>query len=312
MGAWESNEGLLTVAKTAFLKFKMMILDETGSVPGAEWWPSMEADLNEVTSLDPQVFVNEYDRLWKIYSRMPGDQKVNADLDAAREHLGDWHGDTKDAFGRQISYIETFMETQQTATREALTYIEALFTAAVGVRQQYKNLMDGTIKAIDSFMAGQRAEKINFAIGTVGDLVKDVIGGGGKLPATLANMAVSLVKNGLTHDINLKDWITVSTDYADGAVRMKNDRQTSIGTLVGHLGGKLSWIVNEPVILEPLPSSAQVGSPDFRYESFDSTNMDAQDFGGKVDQENQRKAQSGTQAPESGEGGEPSRISLVL
>jgi hypothetical protein len=299
MAEWKTNSELYEIAdklgrKIIDMYTKAKVWISAGTNVNAIL-SSIRMDAEDFMSLDPQKIVDEFERMQRA-AKDTGEDAVAKALvrDANIKLQAVWRGEAADAFGHQMSYIETFTQQQDNQIGFAAHCMGTLYALAVNARRSYYELADAAIAACAQEMKEQ-AERDNKAVVSIlSEVAKACIGG-----FTKFEKAGEVVKWGLDGFISVGAATyeavvegSKAPDVVSSYVRTRGELRSSFDNGLNQL---TKWINlqdgdlnrDKVPLLEPLPLCTDIDGPDFNYDKFSFPRRDASSFGPRVDQERQ-------------------------
>jgi uncharacterized protein YukE len=312
MVAWRTNEQMATLAHELGTELTQLLDNEGGGVPdypplvpGGSPSPnpqktivdSIVHDAIDFMSLEPQKIADEYRRMQSAADATGENGEAKRNLKIALAQIAaNWHGDAALAFAGQMSNIEEFMNQQE---KNLLTAAQAMGTAfglAVHMRESYCNLAENTMAACRNVLAKQ-----SHGVG----------------PRAGLALGVEIVKSGIKlADVDtakkLKDWVidkffeslkgaveekpiedsgadAVVDSYARARDQLRQSFEDGLNQLRDWLNDQHWAYIRKPIpLLDPLPGSAGVDSPDFSYDRFFNDHHAKGTYTPKVEQERKK------------------------
>ncbi|TCO57228.1 hypothetical protein [Actinocrispum wychmicini] len=256
----------------------------------------LRLDADMFTSLDPQKIADEFQRMQRAATDTGQDAVARSLLDAANNKLTTiWRGDAAEAFGHQMSYIETFTQQQDAELTFAAHSMGTAYALAVQVRRSYHELADATIAACAKEMSEQTERDTQAAIGLFAEIAKACVTGWVK-----PESGAEVVRWGLESFIDIgskTQEVLVEGSKAEEVVgNYVRTRDTLKGSFEEGLNILTKWITTEDTslaadkipLLEPMPPGTNVNGPDFSYDKFFDPARDPSSFGGRVEQERKK------------------------
>lgn len=217
-------------------------------------------------------------------------------LDSANNKLTTiWHGDAAEAFGHQMSYIETFMQQQDAELTFAAHSMGTAYTLAVHGRQSYFELADATIAACDKEMDEQAQRDNKATIGMLGEIAKACVTGWVKPESGAEVVRWSLESfidiGSKTHEILVEGSKAeeVVGSYVRSRDNLTSDLEDGLNTLGKWISMEDSALGQDKVpVLDPLPSYTNVNGPDFSYDKFFTADRNPASFDQRVERERKK------------------------
>lgn len=285
MANWRTNFHLAERSNELANSMLNMLNTTTGqspNVPGAGIAGEGEAavrntliaDAEYFMSMDPKRLEQEFNDQVRA-ANLALDAEARANVRLVQDVLDPnvWHGTAAEAFHKQMTHIETFMDQQSAQASMAAQAAGMMFAVSVQYRESFYDLADKTIAVCRA--------KINSTVGEAPkwkSLTADVAGAvkglvTGKTVADLASWTID--------QILAATKLFAETDVQDGEPTQIVDgyliaRDTLVSSYESNVGTIESWIASRRTdldqlklpLLEPLPPTTDVDSPDFRYENF--------------------------------------------
>lgn len=269
--------------------------DQEDSDPYAR---SIEIDAEQYMSMNPARLTEEFDEIRDAALATWQDADPNGVVGAMRADIEvAWHGEASIAFGRQLHKIERCIETQYEYTLLAAQAVGMMYAVNAQFRASCQDLMERTADTCEAVTANS-GESPGFEWASVAtSLVKAAIDTFKEMdPGKVRDWAVDQILGGVTAALKPKpvegaEAIPVVTGYTSARDRLfgaYEDNLDQIREWVAARRDELAGLAE--TIPEPVPSSADVGSPDFTYENFAYvySDQDPTVFAPEVERERQR------------------------
>jgi uncharacterized protein YukE len=257
---------------------------------------SIRMDADIFTSMDPRKIMDEFERMQRAAKDVGEDAVAQGLLQSANNKLTTiWRGEAAEAFGHQMTYIETFMRQQDKQLTFAAHSMGTAYTLAVHARSSFYELADATIAKCEQEIKETMERDNKAALAILTEIVKACITG-----FSQPESAGELVRWGLESFIDIsKETQNVLIDgskaeevvasYIRARDNLKNSYTEGLNILGKWLSVQDSSLSQEKIpLLEPMPACTDVRSPDFSYGKFFDKERDPATFGGNVDQERQK------------------------
>ncbi|WP_436494714.1 hypothetical protein [Actinokineospora sp. HUAS TT18] len=265
-----------------------------GGNPRQTYIESLVIDAQEFMALDPQKITDEYFRIQGAAQRTYSGE-AKAELEVAGSRLAaNWHGEAATEFAKQMSYAESFMEQQAERMAFAMQALCTAYHLAVEIRRSYVDLAEAAIAACDVEMGKQAGREAKARVGLGSELVKAVIGGLGlkgalEIVKQTIDGAVSVVSK--TEEIELEgsEAGEVVNLYLAGRDRLRHHWESGLWDIRDWLAQQDSALSKDSVpLLEPMPSSVDVYSPDFSYKHFYSDHHAPETYAPRVEEQRRK------------------------
>jgi hypothetical protein len=258
---------------------------------------SVRLDADIYTSLDPQKIVDEFKRMRRAAKDTGEDAVAKSLLDAANNKLtgGIWHGEAADAFGHQMSHIETFTQQQEAEIMFAAHGMGTAYTLAVQARRSFHDLADASIAACAKEMDEQTKRDNKAMIGIFGEIAKACVTGWVK-----PESGAEVVRWGLESFIDIgsatREALVEGSETEDVVASYLRTQRELKASFEDGLNILAKWISMQDAelskdkvpLLEPLPPCTSVNGPDFSYDKFFNRDRDPGSFRTKVEQEHKK------------------------
>jgi hypothetical protein len=256
---------------------------------------TFDVDAELYMSMDPDRLTEEYDEIRTAANANGPLSDPRSTVAAAQAELGShWHGEAAQAFFNQLQHVQQRIVTQHDYTLVAAQAVAMMYTVSVTFRASCHDLMTKTAIVCDAIADQHAPQPTNWA----------------KVIVDLVDKAISVVKNpqdvfGMAIDETLGRISQATENTAvdgaeagpvvDGYVAARDQLfasyEHSIGQIHEWIDARRKEFDNlDATLPEPLPSSANVGSPDFRYERFYLDGHTPADYAPEVERERQRHA----------------------
>jgi hypothetical protein len=299
MGFWKSDDLIFAWGDTLGMKFAGLANKE-GVGYGGEVLSRMKTALHEnardFLSLDPQKILDEWDRMAKAARDVGVDvsEVVTVELGAAKDHLADWHGEGADKFKEHVDQIRAFTGRQYHSIMETVRALAALLRIAVQARDDFSALAQATADQVDKAFEDKAEESTEFVLKVGSGIAKgvlEVISDPKKAAFAIAETVMDIAVEGVTLAIGGDKLGDIVAAYVQQRDRLLDGYETELDE-VAHLLERAQHrhLAEDASLIEPLPVTLNVNSPDFRYSSFMSKDMDPVQFGPAVERERQRFA----------------------
>jgi hypothetical protein len=255
---------------------------------------SFEIDAELYMSMDPARLVEEYDEIRRAASQNGPTADPNSVIERAMIDLeAIWQGEAADAFAIQLGRVQNCIRSQHEFTLVAAQAVGMMYAVSVQFRASCYDLMRQTSIVCDAVADKLAPQPTNWSkvvvdiAGKVIDLVKN--------PTQLADMAIDellgLVGKA-TEDkpVDGAEAIPVINGYVDARDRLFESYEQAVGSIrdwVEARRGEYAGIADD-VLPQPLPSNADVDSPDFSYERFFYLDHTPGDYAPEVDRERKK------------------------
>lgn len=277
---WASDDALYDGASHVAHKFVELMIAKNPFEPDEAYsWLSgnlhkFHRNAEHFMTLDPARITDEYERMQSVARDVGYDtsEEIMGGVDQIEQDLSDWLGDAADAFRRQLVNIKVFTNVQGEFVARTLGALAASLALAAHARRDYLELVRATVEGIDKAIADASEQATVFLIKVGGGIAKTVIGtlaDPAKAMSTLAQGAIDIVVEGVSHSINGVEVDDILRSFADQERRMREAYDDELDMISHSLKQAGDALAEETFDLyEPLPSSTDVDSPDFRYERF--------------------------------------------
>jgi hypothetical protein len=257
---------------------------------------SFEIDAEMYMSMNLDALGEEFKEVRKAALAIKDESDPNGVVLSLHEEVElAWHGEAAVAFTNQLYQIQRCIEAQYEFTQLAVHTVTMMYAVNAQFRASCRDLMEKTADKCDAIAVGQDGPGINWAaIGT--SLAKAVIDGiKSANPGKLREWAVDQL---LAHAVQVVEPKPVAGAEAVPVVEgYLTAREELFASYEDNLEQIRTWIdgrrdelaANTTTIPEPLPASADVDSPDFRYERFThGSHQFPEQFAPEVERERQK------------------------
>lgn len=256
---------------------------------------SRGADRVDQTAQALREITEEYLRLQRAARSTGEDGDARAELQVANARLAaNWHGEAATAFAKQMSFAETFMTQQQDRLLLAVQAMGMVYKLSVEIRHSYWELADATIAGCDIEMGKEAGRAAKAVVGMGSEIAKSVIGAfdiesrRGLLTWALDSV-VSISSKGMEISLEGSEAGEVLNAYLRGRDELRRSWESGLLDIRDWLNQQDAELGADDVpLLEPLPTTADVHSPDFRYEHFASAEHSVETYSPKVEEEHKR------------------------
>ncbi|WP_172803354.1 hypothetical protein [Alloactinosynnema sp. L-07] len=188
--------------------------------------------------------------------------------------LSEWDGPAAEAFGVHLSNIRGFLDGQRRHLDQLLIGYASAYKLAVLARESWKSLVEEWIEVSRQYRLDdderRRAVRMKVAAGILA-AVAGAATGGTVLAAGIGAMGAltGAAAEEITADLGGDTGSDVWQSYERAYQRLAESNLGEIETIRKFVQAQCDEITAESVpMYEPLPSSTDVDSPDFRYERF--------------------------------------------
>ena len=263
--------------------------------PRSVFTQSIVADAEDYLSLDPQKVTDEFLRMQKAAQATGLNAEARANVEVAGTRLGaNWQGSAALEFAKQMSYMGTFMDQQETYLLFTVQAMGIVYSLAVQSRESFYNLAESTILACDKVIQDQQN---NETVAHVG-LGIDIVQAGFDLVTMdklkeLTKWGVEQILSGFKSPAEASVDGDQAPQVVDSYTRERDRLRESFEAGLFHLRDWLAMQQNELAglslpLLEPLPVCTDVDSPDFSYANFSNENHAPSVFGPRVEREHKK------------------------
>jgi hypothetical protein len=254
---------------------------------------SFEVDAEVYMSMDPARLSQEYDEIRTAANANGKTSDPDSIVEEAKTRLGSqWHGDAASTFFDQLERVQQRIETQHDFTLVAAEAVGMMFAVNVIFRASCHDLMTKTALVCDAIADKRAPEATNWGkaivdiVGTVIDVVSS--------PKDIARMAVDGILGKISEATTSEPVAGAEAGpVVDGYVAARDQLFASYEDNLGQIH---DWIDSrrkeygglDDTLPEPLPSTTDVDSPDFRYEKFYFDDHNPADYAPEVERERQR------------------------
>lgn len=264
---------------------------------------SFEIDAELYMSMDPARLAEEYDEIRRAANQNGPSADPNSVIQRAGTDLeAFWQGEAADAFASQLVRVQGCVSSQHEFTLVAAQAVGMMYAVSVRFRASCYDLMSQTSIVCDAVADKLAPQPTNWAkvavdiTGKVIDLVKN--------PTQLADMAIDELlglvgKATEDRPVDGVEAIPVINGYVDARDRLFESYEQALGSIrdwVHARRGEYAGIADD-MLPEPLPSHADVHSPDFRYEKFFYIDHAPGDYAPEVDRERRKYLEEKTDPP---------------
>ncbi|HVK21223.1 MAG TPA: hypothetical protein VM677_07670 [Actinokineospora sp.] len=188
--------------------------------------------------------------------------------------LSEWDGSAAEAFGVHLSNVRGFLDGQRRHVDQLLIGYASAYKLAVQARESWKSLVEEWIEVSQQYRLDdderRRAVRIKVGAGILA-AVAGAVTGGTALAAGLGAMGAltGAAAEEITADLGGDSGADVWQSYERAYRRLADSNLGEMENIRRHVQAQLDEVSAEAVpMYEPLPSSTDVDSPDFRYERF--------------------------------------------
>ncbi len=254
---------------------------------------SFQVDANLYMSMDPTRLTQEYDDIRAAANANGASSDPQSIVSAAKTGLGSqWHGEAAQAFFNQLEHVEKRIVTQHDYTLVAAQGVAMMYAVSVAFRASCHDLMTKTAIVCDAIADKLAPPPTNWAKVLV-DLVDKAI----KVvssPKDILGMAIDETLGRISNatedtDVDGAEAGPVVDGYVAARDLLFSSYEHSIGQTHEWIDARRREFADlDDTLPEPLPSSADVDSPDFRYERFFFGDHDPAIYAPEVERERQR------------------------
>jgi hypothetical protein len=259
---------------------------------------SLIADAEYFMSMDPARLEQEYvDQKNTIDLILNADAKARIEIARAALSPAVWSGDAARAFHMQFTHMDTFMEQQSMQAASAAEAAAMMLAVSVQFRESFYDLVDKTIVVCRQQIEKQANNGTTWKslFSNVAQEVVNVINL--KTPTDLVNLSITDILEGTKRfgedDVQGGESGQVIDGYINARTKLTQSYEDNLGIIqsrVSALRTSLNTLKLPLVEPNPLPSSAYVEGPDFRYEHFHPTVPEPGVSATEVEQERERYA----------------------
>lgn len=254
---------------------------------------TFEVDAELYMSMNPTRLADEYNDICTAAKANGIDSDPHSIVDAARYSLeANWHGKAADAFFEQLGRIQDRVRTQHDYMLVAAQAVGMMYAVNVAFRASCHDLMRQTAVVCDAIADKHAPRPANWRKVIV-DLVSkaiDVVGS----PTEILGMAVDGILDGVskaTEDepVAGAEAIPVVNGYVAARDQLFASYEDGMGRIDDWIAARRKEFAGlDGTLPQPLPSVADVDSPDFRYEQFFYDLHDPAELAPEVERERQR------------------------
>jgi hypothetical protein len=234
---------------------------------------SFEVDAQLYMSMDPTRLADEYDEIRTAANLNGPSSDPHSIVQAAIVGLeANWHGKAADAFFEQMNRIQQRITTQHDYTLVAAEAVGMMYAVNVAFRNSCYDLMSKTAVVCAAIADQHAPQPTNWAkviVDLVGKAI-DVV----SAPKDILGMAIDGILSGIgtaTEDkpVAGTDALPVVNGYVEARDQLFTSYENSIGQVHEWIDARRREYAGlDETLPQPLPSTTDVDSPDFRYENF--------------------------------------------
>jgi hypothetical protein len=257
---------------------------------------SFEIDAEMYMSMNLEALGEEFNEVRNAARAIKEEGDPNGVVRSLHEEVETaWHGEAAVAFTNQLYRIERCVDAQYEYTKLAAHTVTMMYAVNAQFRASCRDLMEKTADKCDAIAVGQDSSGVNWAaIGT--SLAKAVIDGIKSAdPSKLREWAVDQLLGYAVQALESKpvdgaDALPVVEGYLTAREELFASYEDNLEQVRTWIDGRRDELAaSTTTIPEPLPASADVDSPDFRYERFaHGTHQFPGDFAPEVQRERQK------------------------
>jgi len=254
---------------------------------------TIEDDAELFMSMDPDRLREEYDEILAAAKFTAHEADPTGVIDRLHKELEpNWAGPAADAFSIQLSKIQSCIAVQHEYAMFAAQAVGMMFAVTTQFRASCLDLMEQTAQTCDSVAAGSGNPGRNWlevGVGLVRSLIDTITKAN---PAQLATWAI----DEFVREVGAPD-TTVPGDKAGPVVegyvaareRLFSSYEDSLEQIQAWISARREDLASlDETIPGTLPASADVDSPDFRYENFCYPDHVPADYAPEVERERQQ------------------------
>jgi hypothetical protein len=294
---WKNDNEVYDVAETLARRLAGLANKE-GIAYGPDAMSAMRmalhANATDFLSLDPQKILDEWDRMRRVAMDIGVDisETVTVELGATRDHLADWHGAGADAFHKQVDQMRAFTGSQFEYVVKTIQALGPMLRVAVQSREDFTALAQATIDQVDKVFEDDQDARSEFVLKVGNGLAKAVLGviaDPKKAFFAVAENVMDIAVEGVTQAMEGGKLGDLVSNYTKQRDRLLQGYESELNQITQMLKDVHEGVVNSRVeMFDPLPVDLNVNSPDFRYETFMSKDVDAAQFGPRVEAERRK------------------------
>jgi hypothetical protein len=251
---------------------------------------TFEVDAELYMSMNPAALSDEYDEIRAAANANGPQADPQSIVEAAKSGLGSqWHGEAARAFFNQLVHVQQRISTQHDYTLVAAQAVGMMYAVNVAFRDSCHSLMTQTAVVCDAIADKHAPEPTNWAKVAVDivDKAIDVVSS----PKDILRMAIDEAFGRLSGATESKDVagaeaLPVVNGYIAARDQLFASYEDSVGRVEDWIDARRTEFADlDATLPEPLPSAADVDSPDFRYEQFFFGEHDPADYAPEVERE---------------------------
>jgi hypothetical protein len=262
---------------------------------------TIEDDAELFMSMDPERLEEEYNEIRAAGRFTVHEADPTGVIGRLHKELEpNWAGNAADAFSVQLSKITSCITVQHEYTTLAAQAVGMMFAVTTQFRASCRDLMEQTAQTCDSVAAGSGNPGRNWletGVGLVRSLIDTITKSD---PAALANWTldqfVGEVGDALANTPVPGDKAgPVAEGYFAARERLFSSYEDNLEQIRAWISARREDLASlGETIPDPLPASADVDSPDFRYENFHHPDHVPADYAPEVERERQRYVEEKT------------------
>lgn len=257
---------------------------------------SFEIDAEMYMSMNLDALTEEFDEVRKAARTIKEESDPNGVIRSLHEEVETaWHGEAAVAFTSRLHQIERCIEAQYEFAQLAAHTVTMMYAVNAQFRASCRDLMEKTADTCDAIAAEQDSPGINWA--SIGpSLAKAVIDGiksadPGKIKDWFVDQLVGHAEQALEpKPVAGTEAVPVVDGYLTAREELFASYEDNLEQIRTWINGRRDELAaSTTTIPEPLPASADVDSPDFRYERFaHGTHQFPDQFAPEVERERQK------------------------
>ncbi|MGQ0840282.1 hypothetical protein [Actinokineospora sp.] len=247
--------------------------------------------LNAIASLSPQKISDEHTRMYDAALAISSSEKARAELAETNKHLNAWTGDAADEFTKQLSRIDTVLDTLGTTVWKTVDSAAAFFALSYHCRESLYNLCKETTAAALREIEDQNKRETKVAI-ALGSEIIDKLLSIDPSKAVRDGLGLLVKATGITTDYLIDDGNgdTIIDSYLHAGNALQHSYEDGleiIKTKIWEIEDSLVASLRKADVFKPMASCVYIDSPDFSYDKFITKAYPSETFTPMV--EDQRK-----------------------
>jgi hypothetical protein len=264
----------------------------------------LKQDYGEFTTLNLDSLSHELDDAQDLCRGLSDSGPVFTGLaDADPTKIG-WSGDAARGFGGRKTEIEGTLREYREDASYLVTAVGSYMAVGIGIRKSFCDLADVTISACRKARGASGDRDATFYIAQAADTVSAIVDAtkGGNPLTVSVNMIANTIKNGTPFALGGSDYKELMQGYEDSVNKLADSYDSSIREANALLSRRhVEMFGRKVLVYEDSAGLANVYSPDFSYEKFQSQSRPPSVFGSKVTKARKQGGSAGASFNASGE-----------